>query len=146
MLKHGSVIRPTIYLASMDIKTAFDVARPKHIAQIMEGHDVRGWIIAALFREMAGLEGQATFECVDSKFSFARRIRQWSVEAPRLWLKMARQIPGNVEPEWAGKGMGVILDLGGQRSSSNTQLYVGRQILDCVSLKGACGTDHEGSD
>ena len=44
-----------MYLASMDIKTAFDVARPKHIARIMEDHNVRGWIIAALSREMAGL-------------------------------------------------------------------------------------------
>ena len=35
MIKHGSVVRPTMYLASMDIKTAFDVARPNHIAQIM---------------------------------------------------------------------------------------------------------------
>ena len=52
MIEHGSVIRPTMYLASMDIKTAFDVARPKHIARIMEEHNVRGWVIAALLREM----------------------------------------------------------------------------------------------
>ena len=26
MMRHGSVKRPTLYLASMDIKTAFDVA------------------------------------------------------------------------------------------------------------------------
>ena len=31
MKKPGSVKRPTMYLASMDIKTAFDVARPKHV-------------------------------------------------------------------------------------------------------------------
>ena len=28
MLKHGSVVRPTMYLASLDIKTAFDKAKP----------------------------------------------------------------------------------------------------------------------
>ena len=27
MLRHGSVVRPTMYVASMDIKTAFDEAR-----------------------------------------------------------------------------------------------------------------------
>ena len=43
------MIRPTMYLASMDIKTAFDVARPKHINKY-------GWVVAALLREMAGVE------------------------------------------------------------------------------------------
>ena len=64
--KHGSEICSTINLASMDIKTASDVARPKHIAQIMEDHNIHGWIIAAFLREMAGLEGQAMCECVES--------------------------------------------------------------------------------
>ena len=76
----------------MDIKTAFAVARLVHMTKIMEDHDVHGWIIAALLREMAGLEGQATFESVESKFSFARCIRQGSVEAHRFGLKMAMQI------------------------------------------------------
>ena len=31
---HGSERRPTVYVVSMDIKTAFDVARPTHIANI----------------------------------------------------------------------------------------------------------------
>ena len=62
MMWHGRVIRLTMYLASMGIKTPFDVARPQHIAHIVEGPDVHGWIIAALMREMTGLEGQATFE------------------------------------------------------------------------------------
>ena len=35
MLKHGSVVRPTMYLAIMDIKTAFDEARPRHVAKGM---------------------------------------------------------------------------------------------------------------
>ena len=30
MLRHASVVRPTMYLTSTDIKTAFDEARPKH--------------------------------------------------------------------------------------------------------------------
>ena len=31
VMKHGTVVRPTLYLASLDIKTAFDEARPKHM-------------------------------------------------------------------------------------------------------------------
>ena len=84
MLKHGSVIRPTMYLANMDIKTVFDVARPKHIARIMEDHNAHGWIIATLLREMTGSEGQAVFECVESEVSFARCIRQGSVDATQI--------------------------------------------------------------
>ena len=79
MIKHGVVKRPTMYLASLDIKTAFDVARQKGIARIMEDHNVHGWIIAALL------------------------LRQGSVEAPRLRLNMAMQILANVEQGWAKK-------------------------------------------
>ena len=73
-----------MYVASMDIKTAFDVARPKHIAKIMGDQNVHGWIVAALLREKAaGLEGQTTSENVECTFPFARCIRQGSVD-PRL--------------------------------------------------------------
>ena len=58
---------------------AFDVARPKQVARIMEDHNVHGWIIAALLREMAGLEGGVW----RINFPFAQCIRQGSVEAPR---------------------------------------------------------------
>ena len=68
---HGSEKRPTMYVANMDTKTAFDVARPMHIATAMEDPNVHGWITAALLREIAGLEGQATFENVESTFPFA---------------------------------------------------------------------------
>ena len=110
MMRHGSVIRPTKYLASMHIKTLFDVAGPRHIAKIVEDLDVHGWIIAALLREMVGPEGQAKFESVESTCSFARCIRHGSVEAPRLRLKMAMPILGNDEPEWVEKKMGVLMD------------------------------------
>ena len=95
VLRHGSVVRPTVYLASLDIKTAFDEAKPKHVAQILDYHDTHGWLIAALFREMSGLEGKAMFECVENSFVFNRSLRQESVEAPRLWQKMATQILAN---------------------------------------------------
>ena len=100
VMKHGTVVRPTLYLASLDIKTAFDEARPKHVAKIMDNHNTRGWIIAAFLCEMSGLSGMATFECVESSFAFNRCLRHGSVEAPRLWQKMATQMLANVEEEW----------------------------------------------
>ena len=70
MSKHGSTARPTMYLARLDIKTAFDEAKPKHVAQVMDSHNTHGWSIAALLREMSGLDGRAMFECVESSFCF----------------------------------------------------------------------------
>ena len=51
VMKHGTVVRPTMYTASSDIETAFDEAKPKHVAKIFNGHDTHGWLIAALLRE-----------------------------------------------------------------------------------------------
>ena len=70
MTRHGSAKRPTMYLASMDTKTAFEVARPRH--KLMGDQVVHRWITAASLREMARLEGQATLENVQSTSSFAR--------------------------------------------------------------------------
>ena len=64
MLRHGSAVRPTMCLASLDIKTALHEARPRHVAKNMESHHTYGWTVSALLREMARLEGQAMFECV----------------------------------------------------------------------------------
>ena len=99
-MKHGTVMRPTMYMASLDIKTAFDETKPKHVANIMDSHNTHGWIIAALLREMSGLSGKAIFESVERSFALNRCLRQGSVEAPHLWQKMATQILANVEEEW----------------------------------------------
>ena len=118
VMRHGTVARPTMYLASLDIKTAFDEAKPKHVARIMDNHNTHGWIIAALLREMSRLSGMATFECVESSSVFNRCLRQRSVEAPSLWQKMATQIWANVEEDWMKQRKGVLMDIeegGGER-------------------------------
>ena len=97
----GGMILPTMFLASLDIKTAFDEARPRYMAKIMENHDKLGWLIAAFLREMSGLERMAMLELVESSFAFKRCLRQGSVEAFRLWQKMATRLLANVEE--AGK-------------------------------------------
>ena len=96
---HGSLKRPTMYEDSMDIKAAFDVARPEHTAKHTGDQNVHGWIAAASLREMARLEGRATFENVESYFPFTRCIRQGSVEALWLLLKLTMQRLWNVEKE-----------------------------------------------
>ena len=92
VMRHGAVVRPTKYLSSLDIQTAFDEAKPKHVAHILDSHNTHRWLIAALLREMSGLEGKAMCDCVESCFIFNKCLQQGSVEAPRLWQKMATQI------------------------------------------------------
>ena len=47
-MQHGTVVRhDDCTLASLDIKTAFDEAKPKHVAKIMDSHNTHGSIIAA---------------------------------------------------------------------------------------------------
>ena len=105
MSKHGSVSRPTMFMASLDIKSAFDEARPRHIARILESHNIHGWLIAALLREMSGLEGGSMFECVESSFTFNPCLRQGSVEALRLWQMIAAQLLASVEGKWTQKNL-----------------------------------------
>ena len=50
---HGTVVRPTTYLASLDVKTAFDKAKPKHMAKILDGHNTNGWLVTLVPRDQA---------------------------------------------------------------------------------------------
>ena len=81
-MKHGTVVRPRMYMASLDIKTAFDEAKPKHVAKILDGHDTHGWLIAALLRGMSDLSVKATFECVENNCG-----RRWQPRSRPLWRK-----------------------------------------------------------
>ena len=108
------MVRPTMYLASLDVNTAFDEAGPRHVAKNGESYNTHGWIISALLREMSGLEGQAMFECVERQFLFNRCLRQESIKAPRLLHEMATQLLANVEELWTRTRMGIIFDLEGQ--------------------------------
>ena len=128
----GSMVRPTVYLASVDIKTAFDEARPRHVAKNMEGHNTHGWIVSALLCEMSGLEGQATFECVESKFSLDRCLRQGSVVA-----KDGHATCGKRGRKLGNEKNGRPFRLGRTKHTSDMHLHVGRQLLDHVPLQKA---------
>ena len=94
--------RPAMYLGSMDLKTAFDVARPNHSAKMLSDQDDRGWITAALLREMLGRPSD--FRTWDGTSFFTSCIRQGTVEAPRHWREMAMEILWNVELEEGSDG------------------------------------------
>ena len=56
-----------MYIASMDIKTALEVARPRQIATILGEQDTHGQITAALLSKMGSLTGHVTFEHLNGK-------------------------------------------------------------------------------
>ena len=64
---------PTINIASMDIKTGFAVARPKHIVKHLEHPRVD--YSNPFLREMGCLQGRATFETMKAR-SILRCMQQ----------------------------------------------------------------------
>ena len=77
-------------------------------------------------------------ECVESKFPFNRYLRQGSVEAPRLWQKMAMQLLANVQEILCKKSMGVLWDLVGQKTHQKSSFMWADPKVP--------GTDADGSD
>ena len=72
------------------------------------------------------------FKCVGSSSAFKRCRRQGSVEALRLWQKMATQLLANVEEEWVRKIMGVLLDFEGEKAHQTCSF-----MLQLTSRRGA---------
>ena len=122
-----------MYLASLDIRTVFDEEKPKHVAWILDDHNTHGWLIVVFVREMSGLSGTASFESVESRFSFNRCLRQGSVEAPRWLQKMASQIWANVEEEWMMKRKGVPMD-------AEEGVYIKYAASCGLTIFGSCPT------
>ena len=55
-------------MASLDVKTAFDVARPAVVSKIPTLTGVHGHVAAALLAEMQDVRGSACFENSETEF------------------------------------------------------------------------------
>ena len=136
---HGSQKRPSMYIAIKDIKTAFDVARPKRIAKFMGDQDVHGWITAAPLREMTEHVSLENVEQVPTHALHPPRERWRSQALSQI------HIADSVE---RGKRMDEEKDRSSYWHMSrwkpyNVQLCVGWQLLGSSTLKDALGTDDE---
>ena len=80
----------TLYIASLDVKTAFDVARPAVVSKILTLIGTHGHVVAAILAEMQDLKGSASFENCETEFRYSKCIRQGGVEAPVLWGRIAK--------------------------------------------------------
>ena len=96
-------------MASLDVNTAFDVAKPEVIAEILEetgrenGWDYRG--------AGGGPEEGGQFRVVRDRVQAPEVFRQGSVEASRLWLNLAKSTLWNLAEKWEDRGVGQWLGL-----------------------------------
>ena len=95
----------------------------------------QGWIIAALSREMYSLKGKAQFECAESECLFTRYIRQGSVKAPTLWLKLARHILALVEKRSKERSMEVLIEKDGHEDKVKYTVCCGLTIIGLSRIR-----------
>ena len=110
----------TMYMASLDVKTAFDVARPSVVSKILHGH------VAALLAEMQDVKGSACFENCETEFRYSKCIRQGGVEAPVLWGRVVKYVSWKAEEKWKARDWG--LSFGGK--SDNEYVLRGMMWAD----------------
>ena len=65
----------TAFMESLDVKTAFDVAKPLVVSKILTRTGVHGPLTAALLAEMQDVRGSASFENCETEFRYSRCIR-----------------------------------------------------------------------
>ena len=117
-LQPGRFRYNTAFMASLDVKTAFDVAKPAVVSKILSLTGVHGNLTAALLAEMQDVRGSGSLENCETEFRYSRCIRQGGVEAPVLWRRSAKFVLWNAEEKWRAKGWG--LSFGGQYDNEYT--------------------------
>ena len=81
-LQPGFIRYNTAFMASLDVKTAFDVAKPSMVSKIRTLTGLHGHVATALLAEMQDVRGSACSENSETEFRYSRCIRQGGVEAP----------------------------------------------------------------
>ena len=76
---------PTAVGACLDVRSAFDVAKPSVASRMMTYMATYGHVVAALLEERRDARVSACFESCETEFRSSRCIRKGSVEAPVPW-------------------------------------------------------------
>ena len=77
-------------MASLNVTTAFDVAKPAVVSRILTLTVVHRHVTAALLAEMQDVRGSACFENSETEFRYSRRIQHGGVEARVLWRRVGK--------------------------------------------------------
>ena len=92
-----------MYMARLDVKTAFDVAKPLEVSKILSLIGAHGHVVAALLAEMQDVKGSACFENCEAEFRCSKCSRQGGVEAPVLWRRVAKYVLWKAEERWKAR-------------------------------------------
>ena len=92
----------TAFMASSDVKTAFDVARPAVVSKILTLTGVHGHLTAALLAEMQDVHRSASIDNSETEFRYSRCIRQGGV-------RVAKYVLWKAEEKWRAKRLGVMM-------------------------------------
>ena len=89
-------------MASLDVKTAFDMAKPSVVSKILTHLDRCTWTSdgGSAGRKMQDVRGSASFENCETEFRYSRCIRQGGVEALVLWGRVAKYVLRKAEEKW----------------------------------------------
>ena len=97
-------------MESLDVKTAFDVAKPSVVSKILTLTGVHGNLTAALLAEMQDVRGSATFKNCETEFRYSQFIRQGGVEAPVLGRgPLPNTCLGELRKNVVSQTLGIIL-------------------------------------
>ena len=116
------------FMESLDVQTAFDVAKPAVVSKTLTLTVVHGNPTAALLAR-----GSASFESCETQFLYSRCIRQGGVEAPILWERTAKYVLWKSEEKWSAKGWGLLF--GGQHDIEyklRGMMWADREKLICM--------------
>ena len=89
-LQPGRFRYNTAFMASLDVKKAFDVAKPSVVPKILTLTGVHGHLTAALLAEMQDVRGSGSFENSETEFRYSRCISQGNVSAPVLFGRVCQ--------------------------------------------------------
>ena len=101
----------TTFMASLDVRAAFDVAKPRLVARMLTMMDVHAHVVAML-EEMKDVRGSACFENWETEFRYSKCSRQDRVEAPVLCRNVAECVLWRAEEKRKARGMGDLVKRG----------------------------------
>ena len=87
-------------MASLDVRTAFDVARWSVVSRVLTYMGAHEHVVAALLEEMKDVRGSACFENSETEFRDSRCVRQGSVDGEDGWS--VGELKGSGRPRFGG--------------------------------------------
>ena len=116
-------------MVTLDVRTAFDMAKPAVVSRILTFSGVHGHVAAALLKEMQDVRGSACFENCETEFRYSRCIRQGGAEAPVLWERVAKYVLRKAEEKWKARGWGLPFIAENDKRTRAAGYGVGGQLL-----------------